>query len=128
MRSPKEEKYANETQLKRALIGHLKTVPGLYFFSNPAGPYRKAGIEDITVIWGGLYIGIEAKTPEAYNKPNHNCSPAQRLHGKKLKQAGAEYWVISTVEQLKECFDGLGKSLRIRGLSDLSEVGAGEGA
>lgn len=90
-----------ESKVKKAVLGRLKTVPFCYAYSSPMSMYGSAGIADIIAVIDGRYIAIECKTPEAYKKKDHNCSPAQLAFKKHVQHACGQYWVISCLADLE---------------------------
>ena len=58
--------------------------------------YSMTGVPDIIVIRDGWFIGLEVK------RPNTKQSPAQKDFEKGCKDAGGEYWVVRSIEDVKE--------------------------
>lgn len=57
--------------------------------------YSKKGVPDLIVIKDGFFIGIEVKDKSPQSKD-------QKIFEKECKEAGAEYYVIRNIDQLKE--------------------------
>ena len=105
---------SNEAQIQSAVLDHLaiKERQGklMYWRSNNIPPsgvkggkqfyyktsvHAKKGIPDIIVIKDGFFIGLEIKD-------KGKQSPEQKTFEKLVKDNGAEYHVITNVDQLKE--------------------------
>lgn len=100
-------KKIKETDIQRAVCDYLALKK--YFFwrqnNNPiysqgrmfAMPkYSMHGVPDIILIKDGFFIGLEIKIPKGKQ------SQHQKEFQKKCKENGAEYYVITSVDQLKE--------------------------
>ena len=58
--------------------------------------YTMKGRPDIEVIKDGYYIALEVK------RKNTKQSPEQKEFEKNCKEAGGEYWVVRSIEDVKE--------------------------
>lgn len=110
----KIKKTSDEASLQKAILDLLaiKEKQGklMYWRSNNIPPsgvkngkqfyyktsvHAKAGIPDIMVVKDGFFIGLEIKDKAKQ-------SEGQKKFEKLLKQNGAEYYIIKSVDQLKE--------------------------
>ena len=90
-----------ERGVKAEVLSYLKTVPFAYAFSTPVSRYGSAGLADITAVISGFPVFIECKSPEAFKKPDHNLSAAQKAFGDHIREAGGYYIVVDGVWRLK---------------------------
>jgi hypothetical protein len=58
--------------------------------------YSKHGVPDFILIWNGQFVGLECKQKGKYQ------SKEQKEFEKECKEVGAEYYVIRSLEDLKE--------------------------
>ena len=90
-----------ERGVKAEVLSYLKTVPFTYAFSTPVSRYGSAGLADITAVISGFPVFIECKSPEAYKKPDHNLSAAQKAFRDHIRKAEGYYFVVDGVWRLK---------------------------
>lgn len=57
--------------------------------------YSKTGLPDIIIIKDGFFIGLEVKVAKGKQSPN------QKLFEKESKEAGAEYYVVRSIDDVK---------------------------
>ena len=82
---------------KDLLFWRQNTLPvfnGERFYSMPK--YSMRGVPDIIVIKDGFFIGLEAKTKVGKQ------SAYQKEFERKCKGAGGEYYVVRSIEDVKE--------------------------
>jgi len=65
-------------------------------YHRPMPKYSKHGIPDIIVIKDGFFIGLEVKRGKTYQSQN------QKLFEKECKEAGAEYYVVRSIDDVRE--------------------------
>lgn len=96
-----------EAKVKTKIVAYLKSlrdglrVP-LYWFSPVGSMYGKAGVPDIIVCWGGMFVGIEVKAPGKIK----NTSTLQDVAHKSIRAANGRVIVVDDVEMVKEFFEG----------------------
>jgi hypothetical protein len=89
-----------------AFLSDMETLAKkpIYSFRSQAGAFKveggffktgRTGLPDISLIVNGKYIGIEVKAP------GKKQSAGQVTAEKEIHNAGGEYWVVSTVLQVK---------------------------
>ena len=94
-----------EAILQKAALDWLSTIPGIYFFRSGAGMVKteegrvfktgKPGCPDITVCKDGRFLGLEIKTPTGRQ------SATQKLAQLQIEEAGGEYHIIKSIDELK---------------------------
>ncbi len=94
-----------EKQLQNA-CEHYLTLKKHFFWKNNSGAlptkaggfirFGAVGSPDICVVKDGFFIGLEIKTSKGKQ------SEGQKEFEKKLKDAGGEYYVVRSLEKLKE--------------------------
>ncbi len=94
-----------ESDIQRTIIEYLK-LKRHFFWRNNSGALKTdkggfirfgaVGSPDICVIKDGFFIGLEVK------KKGTKQSPAQLEWEKACKAAGAEYYVVRTLEDVQE--------------------------
>lgn len=89
-----------EGRIKKELRQYLTDI-GAFWSNVQGGPGSKPGDPDMVVCYKGIYIGIEAKTDVGKQ------SDIQRLREKEIHRAGGIYWVIRSVEELKEKIEAI---------------------
>lgn len=57
--------------------------------------YTPKGLPDIVVIAGGIFYGLEVKTPEGKQ------SPDQKIMEEKIKKSGGKYFVVRSIEDVQ---------------------------
>ena len=98
-----------ETDIQRAICDYLAAKKHFFWRTNTtpiydptrqrfrAMPkYSLSGVPDIIVIKDGWFIGLEVKKKGSYQ------SKAQKEFERMCKEAGGEYWVVRSVEDVKE--------------------------
>lgn len=75
---------------RKILLWIRENYPDAMAWKAAAGPYSRAGIPDISVIWRGMYIGMEVKRPFI-----GELSKLQEITIAQLKKAGAIVGVVS---------------------------------
>jgi hypothetical protein len=59
------------------------------------------GLPDIAVIKDGMYIGLEVKTKTGRQRDT------QKLAQSKIEKAGGKYFIVRSLDEVKEIFDNL---------------------
>jgi len=84
-----------EARISRAIIKALNDLPRCFAYKVHGGPMQVAGLPDVACIKDGRFIGLEVKTEENRNR----TTVRQRWVGKMMKDAGAEWHVVCSVEE-----------------------------
>ena len=84
----------NESDIVKAIMRYLKTVPGCFFWKEHGGMYGTAGIPDIIACIGGHFYGFEVKTGKG--KP----TKLQEAVIRKIIAAGGTALVVRSVEEV----------------------------
>ena len=84
-----------EGRIKKELRRYLSDI-GAFWSNVQGGPGSKPGDPDMVICYEGRYIGIEAKTRDGKQ------SEIQRLRQGEIQRAGGLYWVIRSLDELKE--------------------------
>lgn len=82
--------------LKKHFFFRVNNIPikqGDHFRAMPK--FSMKGVPDLILIWNGQFIGLEVKDKAPQSKD-------QKIFEGKCKEAGAEYYLIRNIEQLKE--------------------------
>ena len=88
-----------ETQVSTKMVKWLNEQPETYAFKYFAGSvYAVKGIPDILVIRKGKLIGLEVKIGN--NKPTE----VQLERHKEMRAAGADVYVVYSLDEVKEIF------------------------
>lgn len=97
---PKEEKQIQNS------VEHYLTLKKYFFWKNNSGALPTAsggfirfgavGSPDICLVKDGFFIGLEIKTSKGKQ------SDGQKQFEKKLKEAGGEYYIVKSLDDLKE--------------------------
>lgn len=97
----------SESQFQKECIDYLKTK-GCYVYKNNQNEFTEKGRPDLTVCMPvvfinkgreckvGLYMGLELKREDKYNK----TSLAQEIVGRQIRKAHGLWYKIDSIEQL----------------------------
>ena len=88
-----------EGKVKKKITDWLKTL-GCYFFTPIGSMYGRSGVPDIIVCMEGRFIGIEVKAPGRKGTQ----TPLQKVAEEKIVRAGGQYFLVDSLEELKERF------------------------
>lgn len=92
----RKKSKANEKQLERKLSEELKKTGAMALkFVSP----NKTGVPDRIILCNGWAGFAEIKTT------GKNLSPRQRIVKKELEDLGFKYFIIDTIDTLKNCID-----------------------
>lgn len=89
-----------ESDIVRAIMKYLKTVPGCFAWKEHGGMYGTAGIPDIIACIGGRFFGFEVKTE--YGKP----TKLQEATIRKILAAGGTALVVRSVDEVRTAING----------------------
>lgn len=90
----------NESDIVKAIMKYLKSVPRCFCWKEHGGMYGTAGIPDIIACINGRFFGFEVKT--AVGKP----TKLQEATICKILAAGGTALVVRSVEEVKSVLDG----------------------
>ena len=85
-----------EGKIKKKVTELLRNHGIWYFFPGNNG-FGKSGIPDIIAIVGGRFVGIECKAD-----PTKKPTELQKWCGEEIKEAGGLWFLIRSVEDLRE--------------------------
>jgi hypothetical protein len=112
-----------EHQLQKAMVKYLGWVlpDDAIFFAIPNGGARnsvtganlkaegvKAGAFDLMIIWRGISIGVEVKTPKG------RVSKEQLLFHEQARRSGVFATVVRSVDDLQDYLTARGVQLKLR--------------
>lgn len=76
-----------------SIIRRLKAMPNLWWVKIHGGPMQRAGLPDMLIVDNGKAKFIELKAPAG------RVSPLQEVTMAKLRKAGADAFVIRSIEE-----------------------------
>jgi hypothetical protein len=85
-----------ESDIVKAIMRYLKTVPGCFAWKEHGGMYGTAGIPDIIACINGFFYGFEVKTDKG--KP----TKLQEAVMGKIQRAGGTAVVVRSVDEVRE--------------------------
>ncbi len=91
----------NESDIVKAIMKYLRTVPGCFCWKEHGGMYGTAGIPDIIACINGRFFGFEVKT--AVGKP----TKLQEATIRKILAAGGTAVVVRSVDEVKAVVNGI---------------------
>lgn len=97
----------SEAEIQRTICDYLALKRHFFWRQNSSGsfqngkfvklpPYSMSGLPDIIVIRDGWFIGLEVKTKKGRQSKN------QKEFQEKLEEAGGEYYVVRSIEDVQE--------------------------
>ncbi len=89
-----------ESDIVKAIMKYLKTVPGCFCWKEHGGMYGTAGIPDIIACIDGLFFGFEVKTEDG--KP----TKLQEATIRKILAAGGTALVVRSVDEVRTAING----------------------
>lgn len=84
-----------ESDIVRAILRYLKSVPGCFYWKEHGGMYGTSGIPDIIVCWDGRFYAFEVKTETG--RP----TKLQEAVIRKIKAAGGAVAVVRSVDEVR---------------------------
>ena len=91
----------NESDIVKAIMKYLKTVPRCFCWKEHGGMYGTAGIPDIIACINGHFFGLEVKTN--VGKP----TKLQEATIRKILAAGGTAVVVRSVDEVKAVVNGI---------------------
>lgn len=69
---------------------------GAYVYNTIGSTYTQRGTPDLLACWQGDLIGVECKLP------GEDATDEQKREGAKIVEAGGRFYVVHSLEELKE--------------------------
>ena len=91
----------NESDIVKAIMKYLKSVPRCFCWKEHGGMYGTAGIPDIIACINGHFFGFEVKTD--VGKP----TKLQEATIRKIRAAGGTAVVVRSVDEVKALVNGI---------------------
>lgn len=91
----------NESDIVKAIMKYLKSVPRCFCWKEHGGMYGAAGIPDIIACINGHFFGFEVKTD--VGKP----TKLQEATIRKILAAGGAAVVVRSVDEVKAVVNGI---------------------
>ncbi len=89
-----------ESDIVKAILRYLKTVPGCFAWKEHGGMYGTAGIPDIICCYRGRFYGFEVKTETG------EPTELQKATIRKIQNAGGTALVVRSVDEVRAVIDG----------------------
>ena len=89
-----------ESDIVRAILKYLKTVPGCFAWKEHGGMYGTAGIPDVICCYCGRFYGFEVKTETGEPKE------LQKATIRKIQKAGGVALVVRSVAEVRAVIEG----------------------
>ena len=91
----------NESDIVKAIMKYLKSVPQCFCWKEHGGMYGTAGIPDIIACINGHFCGFEVKTDVG------NPTKLQEATIRKILAAGGTAVVVRSVDEVKAVVNGI---------------------
>lgn len=89
-----------ESDIVRAILKYLKTMPGCFAWKEHGGMYGTAGIPDVICCYRGSFYGFEVKTKDG------EPTKLQEATIRKIQKAGGIALVVRSVDEVRAVIDG----------------------
>ena len=89
-----------ESDIVRAILKYLKTVPGCFAWKEHCGMYGTAGIPDVICCYCGRFYGFEVKTETG------EPTELQKATIRKIQKAGGVALVVRSVAEVRAVIEG----------------------
>ncbi len=89
-----------ESDIVRAILKYLKTVPGCFAWKEHGGMYGTAGIPDVICCYCGRFYGFEVKTETG------EPTELQKATIRKIQKAGGVALVVRSVAEVRAVIEG----------------------
>lgn len=89
-----------ESDIVRAIMKYLKTVPECFCWKEHGGMYGTAGLPDIIACIGGRFFGFEVKTADG------SPTKLQEATIRKILAAGGTALVVRSVDEVRVAING----------------------
>lgn len=89
-----------ESDVVKAILRYLKSVPGCFAWKEHGGMYGTAGIPDVICCYNGRFFGFEVKTDSG--KPTE----LQKATIRKILTAGGTALVVRSADEVRAVIEG----------------------
>lgn len=89
-----------ESDIVKAILRYLKSVPGCFAWKEHGGMYGTAGIPDVICCYNGRFFGFEVKTD--IGKPTE----LQKATIRKILAAGGTALVVRSADEVRAVIEG----------------------
>ncbi|MCM1270815.1 MAG: VRR-NUC domain-containing protein [Ruminococcus flavefaciens] len=84
-----------ESDIVRAILKYLKTVPDCFSWKEHGGMYGTAGIPDIICCYCGKFVAFEVKTETG------KATDLQKATIRKIQKCGGQALIVRSLEDVK---------------------------
>ena len=88
-----------ESDVVKAILKYLKTVPNCFSWKEHGGMYGTAGIPDIICCYCGRFVAFEVKTETG------KLTKLQETTIRKIKEAKGQAFKVTSVEEVKQILE-----------------------
>ena len=88
-----------ESDIVKAILKYLKTVPNCFSWKEHGGMYGTAGIPDIICCYCGIFVAFEVKTETG------KLTKLQEATIRKIKEAKGQAFKVTSVEEVKQILE-----------------------
>lgn len=88
-----------ESDIVKAILKYLKTVPNCFSWKEHGGMYGTAGIPDIICCYCGRFVAFEVKTETG------KLTKLQEATIRKIKEAKGQAFKVTSVEEVKQILE-----------------------
>ena len=88
-----------ESDIVKAILKYLKTVPNCFSWKEHGGMYGTAGIPDIICCYCGRFVAFEVKTETG------KLTKLQEVTIRKIKKAQGQAFKVTSVEEVKQILE-----------------------
>ena len=88
-----------ESDIVKAILKYLKTVPNCFSWKEHGGMYGTAGIPDIICCYCGRFFAFEVKTETG------KLTKLQEATIRKIKEAKGQAFKVTSVEEVKQILE-----------------------
>ena len=88
-----------ESDIVKAILKYLKTVPNCFSWKEHGGMYGTAGIPDIICCYCGRFVAFEVKTETG------KLTKLQESTIRKIKEAKGQAFKVTSVEEVKQILE-----------------------
>ena len=88
-----------ESDIVKAILKYLKTVPNCFSWKEHGGMYGTAGIPDIICCYCGRFIAFEVKTATG------KLTKLQEATIRRIKEARGQAFKVTSVEEVKQILE-----------------------
>ena len=88
-----------ESDIVKAILKYLKTVPNCFSWKEHGGMYGTAGIPDIICCYCGRFVAFEVKTETG------KLTKLQEVTIRRIKEAKGQAFKVTSVEEVKQILE-----------------------